>query len=597
MGVSVILLCFFKRKVSIMKITKRISSFIAVLLFATTYSPLVKAIEKNDLDSIGVIAARKDFGISGKDTTVSVEDTFKAENEVSFKHGDEVSYFVKRVAPMAKVLHLSREQTPDGVKIINDSSGPSIEQLFSEGFYRYNFPQLKNNAVYTIAYGNDNHMPGTTPASRALAQKIKQINENSQGAVLFVGDMKLDNLQNLTVYSFSAGVLASNYVIAPTSTVATHVGGAEGSMEFKREVGTSIAAPTVAGCLALLQEAFPNATGKQLAILLLDTAEPITKISNEMVEKIRQSTNLSVRNIRSLPPQALFGRGIINVYKAIEKGKKILKSGASLPSQIQEIQLPISLIETARYDIFAHKIYQSLRTQYTDPTIKKRVIQYILSSLPTKELINFPLYEDNDGVTVRPHAKTALQWIYEGIKEHRLTNSSYQEKLSAIVVNYAFTLPQKDKEVILNNELSRYGKDMGIELKKILINALPQGKNIILDDVKRELKEFFEKNATYDSWGASFSDEDLLSNLNDLSEENLDKIFAEIVTDRNITPDSWLNFIRAINDNPVLQRKLSLIRIALGKIKVQDFDPSHFEEVKKNVNTEIQIFLKGLSIN
>src|SRR5438132_14043857 len=124
-------------------------------------------------------------------------------------------------------------------------------------------------------------MPGTTPASRALAQGVRNVNENSQGAVLFVGDTQLNSLKNLTDYSFSAGVLASNYVIAPTSTMVSQVGGFYGSMEFQRQIGTSIAAPTVAGCLALLQEAFPYATGKQLAALVLDTAEPITTISNE----------------------------------------------------------------------------------------------------------------------------------------------------------------------------------------------------------------------------------------------------------------------------------------------------------------------------
>ncbi len=567
--------------------------FVAILFYTFLQSSLVKA-DNNDLAVIGVISARKEFGVSGNNITISVEDTFKAANETSFKHGDVVSYFVKRVAPTAKILHLSREQTPDGVKIINDSHGPSIEHLFIQGF-KYNFPQLKNNAVYTVAYGNDNHMPGTTPASRTLAKTIKDINKNSQGAVLFVGDVKLDSLQNLTHYSFFAGVLASNYVIAPTSTMVSHVGGVEGAMEFKREIGTSIAAPTAAGCLALLQEAFPNATGKQLAVLLLDTAEPITKISNEMVEKIRQSTNLSVRSIQKLPPQVIFGRGMINVDKAIEKGRNLLKSGALLPSQIQEIQLPISLIENARYDVFARKIYQALRTQYTEPGIKQRVVQYVLSFLPTKELIYFPLYEDNDGVTIRPYAKTALQWVYEGIKEHRLADQFYQEKLSAIVVNYAFTLPQNNKTSILKDELSRYGKDMSAELKKIIMNNLPDGKNIVLSDIKRELKEFLENNSTYDNWGASFSSDSLLSNLNDALKEDLDKIFSEIVNDRNITPDSWLNFIRAVNDNSILENKLSLLRIALSKIKRQDFDPSRFEEVKKNVSAEVQSFLKGLS--
>lgn len=147
------------------------------------------------------------------------------------------------------------------------------------------------NMLIVIPSGNEY---GTAPTSFIAQMGLDDANKNG---LLIVGGT--DREQVIYDRSNKAGYAADYYVVAPTRVVTTSPsrGIGEGRPLWNNSSnGTSFAGPHVAGAAALLMEAFPNLTAKEVAEILLTTATDLgTQGSDE-----------------------IYGQGLINLEAALQ---------------------------------------------------------------------------------------------------------------------------------------------------------------------------------------------------------------------------------------------------------------------------------------
>ena len=218
---------------------------------------------------------------------------------------------------------------------------------------------------------------------------------------------------------------------------------------------------------------------------------------------------------------------------------------------------------------------------------------YILSELPSAELKNYPLYEDDDGKTLRPHAVEALKWIYSAIEEYRTSNSRYEEKLTALALQYALTLPDEKKTKLLKEEYSKYGKNMDASFKGIFLKNLPDSQDLYVEEMKDKVLQFFKKNSDYDDWGANL-DKELEDILFEIKISDFKKFISAVRSDSEITPEAWLNFIEALNSNNYLENKNDLLKVIIPMLDEKETRSSKYEGVKNKFSPEMQKLFPSL---
>jgi hypothetical protein len=146
-----------------------------------------------------------------------------------------------------------------GARVINLSVG-------GPGVLGANFETALQNAVkaglvVAIAAGNDGGSNPEWPAMYAVDSRYV-------GSVLAIGATTQAGV--LATYSDKAGSAAAGYVAAPGDSIYTDCGANGSCWEVS---GTSLAAPHVAGALALLLQYFPSLTGPQAVSILESTAD------------------------------------------------------------------------------------------------------------------------------------------------------------------------------------------------------------------------------------------------------------------------------------------------------------------------------------
>jgi hypothetical protein len=177
-----------------------------------------------------------------------------------------------QAAAINYIIGLSPADRP---RIVNISLG-------GQGALDSNFETALSNAVaanivFTIAAGNDNGGSVEFPAAYAVDPRYA-------GSVLAVGSVSCSgpltssncsNPANLSISSFSAVAdtfslnASGGFVVAPGDNITTDCDTTGNCFVVS---GTSFSAPTAAGALALLLQAFPTLTGKQAIALLENTA-------------------------------------------------------------------------------------------------------------------------------------------------------------------------------------------------------------------------------------------------------------------------------------------------------------------------------------
>jgi len=162
------------------------------------------------------------------------------------------------------------------------------------------------DAVITKAAGNDSQDSQNEPVNKALT-----LNSKTNTRLLIVGALtqagSTTSPVDIADYSNTAGkdaAVSSRYLLA-SGTVPFVTGGlvVDGTtVQADTKVGTSFAAPRVAGMVAIVRSKFPNLNASQTASILLDTA--------------RYDTLLCSKNGGVCDP-AIYGKGEASLSRAL----------------------------------------------------------------------------------------------------------------------------------------------------------------------------------------------------------------------------------------------------------------------------------------
>ena len=142
-----------------------------------------------------------------------------------------------------------------------------------EAFWKELFNMAeKNNTLIVLAGGNENLLIGLDPMQRSeQVLKVVAVNEN---------------LRKASFSNFSeANSTSVNYISAPGEKIFSTVPG--NNYEFMD--GTSMAAPIVTGCIALLKSVKPNITNAEVLKILHETAKPMSEANCPPLIQINQA--------------------------------------------------------------------------------------------------------------------------------------------------------------------------------------------------------------------------------------------------------------------------------------------------------------------
>ncbi len=187
-----------------------------------------------------------------------------------------------------------------GARVINMSLGgspPGSGLMFAIG------RAVSAGVVVVISAGNDGKEPEGVNADPFAAVPAAQFSRNIiiAGSVgTLNADQSVTATDQLSAFSNRAGTSANNYLAALGAGVRT-VGYEEDSSRpgFGKRVlysGTSFAAPTISGAVALLASAFPNLSGADIVSILFRSAD-----------------DLGAAGI-----DTIFGRGRLNITRAMQ---------------------------------------------------------------------------------------------------------------------------------------------------------------------------------------------------------------------------------------------------------------------------------------
>ena len=180
-----------------------------------------------------------------------------------------------------------------GARVVNISlGGSSASPALRNSFNR----TVNAGTVIVISAGNDGEaQPDPLP--------VAAVNATGSGNIIIVGS--IDSSGAMSSFSNRAGLAQANFLVA--------VG--EGVRSFDQTgqaflySGTSFAAPTVSGAVALLAQAFPNLTGTRIAEILFTTADDLGAPGTDPV----------------------FGRGRLNITRAMSPIGQTSLAGTAVP--------------------------------------------------------------------------------------------------------------------------------------------------------------------------------------------------------------------------------------------------------------------------
>ena len=187
---------------------------------------------------------------------------------------------------------------------------------------------VKAGKIIVTSAGNEGWPFPTDPAYWAGYSWAK-------GQIIAVGSVNTKS--KLSRFSNRAGYVNANYyLVAPGEKIyATHHNG-----RYKWENGTSLSAPYVSGCAALLKQRYPHLTARQIVDILLTTA-----------------TDLGAAGV-----DIIYGRGMVNIQAALQpQGALSVPAGTtvngnSAPLRNTELSLSRALGDQLKGEVFARAI-------------------------------------------------------------------------------------------------------------------------------------------------------------------------------------------------------------------------------------------------
>lgn len=179
-----------------------------------------------------------------------------------------------------------------GARVVNISlGGSSASSALRNAFQRATAAGI----VLVISAGNDSEADPDPLARAALAA-------GGSGNVIIAGAS--DSSGTLSSFSNRAGSAQSNYLVALGERVRSLT--ADGGTALYS--GTSFAAPTVSGAIALLAENFPNLSGRDLVDIILTAADDAGTAGIDSV----------------------YGRGLLNISRAIAPSGETRLAGTDI---------------------------------------------------------------------------------------------------------------------------------------------------------------------------------------------------------------------------------------------------------------------------
>ncbi len=166
-----------------------------------------------------------------------------------------------------------------GARVVNISlGGSSASPTLRNSFNR----TVNAGTVVVISAGNDGSaQPDPLP--------LAAVNTTGSANIIIVGSV--DSSGAMSSFSNRAGPARDNFLVAVGEGVRSFDQAGQGFLYS----GTSFAAPTVSGAVALLAQAFPNLTGTRIAEILFTSADDLGAPGTD----------------------AVFGRGRLNIAKAM----------------------------------------------------------------------------------------------------------------------------------------------------------------------------------------------------------------------------------------------------------------------------------------
>ena len=308
----------------------------------------------NDVDSghgthVASIAAgsRDNFGIHGVayNSKLVISDILSNDNNNST-----VSTLVNAIEASSAI---------SGVKVINMSLGYGLysayngtgngENAIDEAIISALKMVKSKDILLTIATGNDADQANNGGADPFYANNPKPSkpalfanNEDLAGYILAVG--AVDGNSNIADFSNSCGVAKNYCLVAPGVDIlaAAALPSTGDTNYYMKDLGTSMAAPYVAGAVAVLRAAWPFLTAPQVSNILLTTA---THLGSSPADT----------------PNEIYGWGLLNLYKAVQaQGSNSYAYGSNISDSSYDVRYSSFVVDPIFGDAFSHNVAPAL---------------------------------------------------------------------------------------------------------------------------------------------------------------------------------------------------------------------------------------------